>query len=227
MTNSNPFDTDESDTKTAIMHATFKALDEYGYAGLSMSRIADRAGISKSSLYHHYTDKDELLYEFLDRIVTQLETEFSLLDFDNPVTALEVLLIQGIQGQFPDHIESGQIIDDVTPTETDLEQSHDSFIELRAQGVHDEAYRGKITGLDQTLETHIETIIQSGIEQGVFRDVNAEAVAQTLLTLVLGSIVRRTTSDKTDLPEVHQTVRSCISQYLLQENVTLEDLTNP
>ncbi|MCD2200493.1 TetR/AcrR family transcriptional regulator [Halobacterium sp. KA-4] len=223
MSDSNPFDSESTDTKSAIMRATFETLDEYGYTGLSMSRIADRADISKSSLYHHYSDKDALLYEFLERIIAQLTEEFSLLQFDDPVTALETLLMQGVRGRFPDQRESGQIIDNVTPPHTTPEQSHETFIELRAQGVHDEVYREKITELDQTIETHIETIIRSGIEQGVFRDVDPEPVAQTLLTLVLGGIVRRTSSETTDLPEVYNTVHDCIDQHLLSENESLNN----
>lgn len=221
MTEPNPFDPEATDTKSAIMRATFETLDEYGYAGLSMSRIADRADVSKSSLYHHYSDKDALLYEFLELIIAQLTEEFSVLDFDNPVTALEMLLIQGVRGCFPDQLESGKIIDGISPPDTSPEQSHETFIELRAQGVHDEVYREKITELDQTLETHIETIIRSGIEKGVFRDVDPEPVAQTLLTLVLGGIVRRTSSKTTDLPEVYKTVQDCIDQHLLSNNASL------
>lgn len=218
MTDPDPFDPEATDTKSVIMRATAETLDEYGYAGLSMSRIADRADISKSSLYHHYSDKDALLYEFLELIIAQLTEEFSLLEFDNPVTALEVLLIQGIRGHFPEQLESGQIIEDVTPPDTNPEQSHKTFIELRAQGVHDEVYREKITELDQTLETHIETIIRDGIDKGVFRDVDPEPVAQTLLTLVLGGIVRRTSSETTDLSAVYNTVHDYIDQHLLSDD---------
>lgn len=223
MSDPDPFDADSTDTKSAIMRATFETLDEYGYSGLSMSRIADRADISKSSLYHHYSDKDALLYDFLERVITQLTDEFSLLEFDDPVTALETLLMQGVRGRFPEQLGSSQIIDNVTPSHTSSEQSHEIFIELRAQGVHDEVYRKKITELDQTLETHIETIIRSGIDQGVFRDVDPEPVAQTLLTLVLGGIVRRTSSETTDLPEVYKTVQDCIDQHLLAENASLNE----
>jgi AcrR family transcriptional regulator len=225
MTDHGPFDPDATDTKTRIMQATLEALHEYGYAGISMSRIAEYADISKSSLYHHYSGKDALLYDLLDRILTQLEDEFALREFDDPVTALELLLVQGIRGQFPDQPDTGQIIENVAPADADPAQSHDTFVELRAQAVHDDTYRETITGLDDTLGAHIETIIQAGIDQGVFRDVDPRPVAQTLLTLVLGAIVRRATSDTADMAAVHAVTRDCIDRLLLRDDVDFDDPT--
>ena len=39
---------------------------EEGLAGLSMRRVAERAGISAPAIYRHYKDKDELLLEIID-----------------------------------------------------------------------------------------------------------------------------------------------------------------
>jgi TetR/AcrR family transcriptional regulator len=42
-----------------------QAFSELGYAGASMAEIAARAGIRKSSLFHHFASKDELYKEAL------------------------------------------------------------------------------------------------------------------------------------------------------------------
>lgn len=49
-------------------------LREHGDDGTSTSRLADRAGVSKSVLYHHY-DRDDLLRDLLDATLTVFVAE--------------------------------------------------------------------------------------------------------------------------------------------------------
>ncbi len=44
-----------------IVHAAVDEFLESGYDGTSMEAIAQRAGISKGGLYHHFSSKDEVL----------------------------------------------------------------------------------------------------------------------------------------------------------------------
>ncbi|TSD13485.1 hypothetical protein DP107_11685 [Haloglomus irregulare] len=48
-------------TRERILRAALSVLQERGYEGLSMAAIAEEAGIEKASIYHHYSNKDELL----------------------------------------------------------------------------------------------------------------------------------------------------------------------
>jgi AcrR family transcriptional regulator len=49
-----------------------EAFSQLGYAGASMGDIAARAGIRKSSLFHHFATKDELYREALSGILADL-----------------------------------------------------------------------------------------------------------------------------------------------------------
>jgi len=220
MTDNGPFDTKSGDTKSKIMNATFIALNEYGYAGLSISKISERSGLGKSSIYYHYDNKDDLLYDFLNRIIDQIEENFSLSEFSDPVIGLEILLIQGIQGDLPDDCDTARFVDELSKNREESPEPFEAYIELRAQAVHDATYRERITELDQALGTHLEQIIQTGIEQNVFREVDVENTTQILLTLVLGGIIRRTTSEKNHMKEVYKTVVNCIESVLLKEDLT-------
>lgn len=214
----NPFDETASDTKSQIMQATFKTLQQHGYGGLSMSRIADRADISKSSVYHHYDNKDALMYDFLNNTISVLEDDFTRMEIEDAVTALEVLLIQGIRGRLPGQTTSGDIIDEISSDDQNAKQVDQSLIDIRAQAIHDSDYRTRITSLDQTLTAHIKSIIQSGINQGVFRDVDTDAVAETLLTIVLGAILRRTTAEAPPMDEVHHIVDDFLQRTLIKQD---------
>lgn len=49
------------DLRRGLMEAAARLLREQGVAGLSMRRLADEVGVSRSAPYHHFKDKHELL----------------------------------------------------------------------------------------------------------------------------------------------------------------------
>jgi AcrR family transcriptional regulator len=59
----------------AIVAAAIEVLDEAGYAGLSMRRVADRLGTGAASLYAHVSGREELLELVFDALVGQVKLE--------------------------------------------------------------------------------------------------------------------------------------------------------
>jgi AcrR family transcriptional regulator len=51
----------------AILDAAATLFVEEGYANFSMRRVAERIGYSATTLYRHFTDKDELLFAVVDQ----------------------------------------------------------------------------------------------------------------------------------------------------------------
>lgn len=49
------------DLRQSLVKAAIKGLNEYGIDGLSMRKLADAVGVSRSAAYHHFRDKRELL----------------------------------------------------------------------------------------------------------------------------------------------------------------------
>ncbi|GAA1517241.1 AcrR family transcriptional regulator [Agromyces terreus] len=56
-----------------ILDVAVAAFNEYGYDATSMGVLADRLGLSKSAIYHHFTSKDEILDRALDSALSALE----------------------------------------------------------------------------------------------------------------------------------------------------------
>jgi AcrR family transcriptional regulator len=52
----------------AILSATLAILAEHGYTGLTMDHVADRAGVSKATIYRRWSSKDEVLVAAVDRL---------------------------------------------------------------------------------------------------------------------------------------------------------------
>ncbi len=172
-----PFLADPETTRESIMRATYLALCEHGYAGLTIQRIGESFEKSKSLLYHHYDDKDELLLAFLQFMLEEHESWVPESTDDGPRERLDA------------------VIDAMLPPE--LAAEHHGFtaamVELRAQAAHDERYRDQFAEHDRVFQAHLVDVIEDGIEAGQFRDVDAEAVAAFLGTTVAGAMTRRVT----------------------------------
>ena len=169
---------DPETTRESIMRATYLALCEHGYAGLTIERIGERFEKSKSLLYHHYDDKDELLLAFLQFMLEEHEASLPELDADEgPAERLETVLDAVLA--------------------TDLPEDHREFtaamVELRAQAAHDERYREQFAEHDRQFREGLAALIEAGIEGGTFRDVDADRAAAFLGTVVAGAMTRRVT----------------------------------
>lgn len=63
-------------TRHKVLDAALEIFDDCGYAGATMERIAERAGVTRGAVYHHFDDKaelhDALLREEADQIMRPL-----------------------------------------------------------------------------------------------------------------------------------------------------------
>jgi AcrR family transcriptional regulator len=198
----NTFVGEPRNTREAILKATHEILCEHGYSGVSMSRIADRVEISKSVLYHHYDDKDDLLRELLDATLSVLLEESFRNVEEEPVAALRRFLSLPLSGTMPgDSAESDSAIT------TGFAKT---YIELRAQAAHDPQYRENFTKNEARLRRELVAVIESGVDEGRLDDVDPEGAAEYLLTLSQGLIFRRLTTDDVRL----ESVRRELERYL-------------
>jgi AcrR family transcriptional regulator len=197
----NPFPEDPSDTQTAIMKATFDALVEYGYAGLTIDRIDEFFPKSKSLLYHHYDGKDDLLLDFLEHLIDEYEGGFGRDETADALTRLN------------------RILDGVAAPEMSVDDRGftRALVELRAQAAHDEAYREHFTTSGHFFRDRIAAVIEDGIEEGVFCDVDPEQVAAALHTLATGVMTERVTDDDHQIEAVRAELDAYIENRLLAE----------
>lgn len=63
-----------------ILEVAVAAFNQYGYDATSMGVLADRLGLSKSAIYHHFASKDEILERALDDALSALEGVLSEAD---------------------------------------------------------------------------------------------------------------------------------------------------
>lgn len=197
-----PFEREPTTTRGRILQATYQALHEYGYAGLSIQRIADFTDISKSSIYYHYENKDELLVAFLEQVLEDVRHGFEIESGSNPVTDLKQFVNQIFLSIDPDSDEQGVPVG--------------AYIEIRAQAVSNEAYRERITDIDRALKEQFQSILQRGIDQDLVRDIDVDQVSEFLVTTIIGVIERYATTETVSVDRV----QAEIEQYLDQRVIT-------
>ena len=75
------------DTKTRIIHATIKAVRQYGLEGVRIQNVSKLAGISSGAIYRHFEGKEQLLTECFTYVDRQAAAIFEDLQF-NPLVML-------------------------------------------------------------------------------------------------------------------------------------------
>jgi AcrR family transcriptional regulator len=187
--------TRSEDTQTAIMEATYRALCEHGYANLTIDRINGEFEKSKSLLYYHYDDKDEILLSLLDHLLEQFAVEDTVDPNDDPDiqlrTFIETLLPWTLSG------EDGEF--------------QTAVFELRSQALSDEAYRKQFTRADDLFRETIIGLIEAGIEDGTFREVDTDRAAEHVLSTINGAMLRRLTAEN---ESAVRTTRKGLEEYV-------------
>ena len=59
--------------KDTVFDATSRIIEEKGWNGLTMERVAEKAEVSKGTLYNYFRDKKELVWLVMTRFITETE----------------------------------------------------------------------------------------------------------------------------------------------------------
>jgi AcrR family transcriptional regulator len=170
-----------------ILAATYRALCEYGYAELTMQRIADNSTKSKAALHYHYDTKDELLQAFLDYVADQFESELAAEAGDSSSSTAATTTPEPIDPEAQLRSIVATIFD--TP-EADHEAYATALLEIKAQAPYNDAYRERLRMLDRRVRRTITEAVRAGIEQGVFAEADPEEVARFVATATNGAHTR-------------------------------------
>jgi AcrR family transcriptional regulator len=151
---------------TKILSASAELFRQYGFKTITMDDIARRAGISKKTLYQHFTNKNEVVIESVSWYKSRIcETCLSLMN------------------------ESGNAIEGMVKTMDMFDQINrqiNPMALLELERFYPDGYKKfKDSLLEQDVETIKENIIR-GIEEGNYRqDVNPDFMARYRMELSL------------------------------------------
>ncbi|MCD2203761.1 MULTISPECIES: TetR/AcrR family transcriptional regulator [Halobacteriaceae] len=189
-----------ADPNEEIMRATYRALQEHGYADLTIKRIAEEYGKSTAAIHYHYDTKDDLLAAFLDYILDQFQNTVHEVETTDPEQRLD-LLLDKLLVDAQDHLDLLVAI-----------------LEMRSQAPYKEAFRERFQQNDEYVRYMLSTVIDQGIQNGVFNDVDAEHAARALMTIVDGGRTRAVVFDEeASLATARQTAEEYVTAVLAVE----------
>ncbi len=78
-------------TRAEILHAVGEIIDVDGLDGLTMRKLAERAGVAVATLYNQFADRDGVLVAFVSSGLDQLESELDEQPAADPIDGTRVL----------------------------------------------------------------------------------------------------------------------------------------
>jgi AcrR family transcriptional regulator len=196
-----PF-TEPSSSKEEIFRATYLAQIEHGFTDLSIQHIADRVSLSKSTIYHHFDDKEHLMMEYAQALLDRYIDALLFQPAGDPVENLE----RSLDLVFLGETEGGLKLDDVRPPGLDC-----VYIGLRMQAARDPEMREYFDSVDSMARQRLASLIEQGIENGTLEDADPDRVAATLYVFLEGALLLRSTETNSEWLGM---VREVIDSYL-------------
>ncbi len=161
----------KNDTREKILQVAAKLFIRQGYTATSISQIAGEIGIGKATVYHHFPDKEAIVYALLDRSSSRVHETLSAVNAGNdPHKQIEAIAKAGIRLRG---------------------ESFDLFQVIRREvpGSRNRVH-AELASFFVDYTTQFTEAIQTGIRRGLFRRVDPSEAARTLLTMLAGLYVQ-------------------------------------
>lgn len=148
--------------KRKILDAAAELIKERGYANVTLDQIAERLHISKVSIYHHWTSKNEIIFD-LHRIAYKIVIE-SLERIVKSNDSPDIKLRKAIENHVSQAVVTG--IGPMMPQQ-------DWIVISR--------HKKEIVKLRDTYEALFTTIISEGIRKGFFKNIDVKLFIYTVI----------------------------------------------
>lgn len=165
-----------------------------GYSYVSMDEVVRASGVSKSNIYYHFKNKEELLQAVVQYWIAQYESQVYILlsqrerSVEERVNSFIATLSAGIEGR---NFEGS------CPFITLYMQTPASAPDVKAS----------ISRFFRELQPMIEKLFQQGVDSGEFREgMDAGAVSSLFVAALEGSLVLAETARDTGI--IEQSVRT-------------------
>ncbi|MGQ9600541.1 MAG: TetR/AcrR family transcriptional regulator [Anaerolineae bacterium] len=157
-------------TRSHILDAALECFARNGYDATSVAEICHHAGVTKGAFYHHFSSKQSLFLEMLERWLQGIDTQLEAARFEGRavpeelfhMTAMVGRVFQDARGRLPIFLEF-------------LTKAGQSPIIWQATAAPLRKY-----------QRFFAARFQQGIAEGSFREVDAEMAANVLLSFAVG-----------------------------------------
>ena len=156
-----------SETEQAILQATRELLVEAGVQGLTVEKVAARAGVAKTTIYRRWRDKDELALAVVLDMVEQVVQLPELGDTRKELLAFVNAAVEVLGSTLMGRVMQGLVSD--LATDPELAQ----------------AFRERVVSVR---DAEVERLVERGVRRG---DLRADTDPMTAHDLLIGPVYYR------------------------------------
>jgi AcrR family transcriptional regulator len=156
--------------RKALYKAAASVMTDYGWHGLTMDKVAERAGVSKGTLYNYFRDKEDLVKLVMIHFTSDVEEKIKTIinDNDSGLEALKEIIREGL---------------DSLRSKTKLGLAFEQAILEESELGRKLQYGGQILS---SISTLIRKLIAGGVENGEFREVDPVVMEAVLSSMLVG-----------------------------------------
>jgi AcrR family transcriptional regulator len=151
--------------KDTIKKVSINLFHKKGYFATSVSDIAHGAGIQKSSIYYHYSSKQEILFDILKATMADLDENLEVKTKD--IHGTEEKMKAAIRSHLLFHIDRQK---EVIISDSEL------------RGLTPDNFRS-ILKMRDDYEKKFQSLINRGIHENVFRSIDSKVASYGIITM--------------------------------------------
>jgi AcrR family transcriptional regulator len=151
--------------KDTVKQVSINLFYEKGYFATSVSDIAHGAGIQKSSIYYHYSNKQEILFDILKTTMVDLDENLEVKTRD--IHGTEEKMEAAVRSHLLFHIERQK---EVIISDSEL------------RGLTPDNYKS-IQKMRDDYEKKFQSLISRGIQERIFRNIDIKIASYGIITM--------------------------------------------
>ena len=185
--------------KQEILQKSLDVFIEEGYEDATFQKIADRCGITRTTLYIYFKNKHEIFLGSIKELLSELE--ISLKKIMNTSSLNAELSLRKVLSTLADSIESNKKLFSVLLN---------YLMQLKKSGVDtNERVLRRVIRLRHLLST----ILIKGIQSKEFKEINVKDINDTLYGLLESAIFRIAVLNKDDVADVRAALNTTVDHF--------------
>lgn len=177
--------------KGNILFAAFKLFLVKGYREVSLNDIAEEVNLTKGSLYHHFSTKEEIFSKVVDIYFFDMVNKFKKVAMVNNLSPILKIsyLFKGYTG----------FIDDIVGYVGNEENIYGYYLLMFEATRNIEGFKEKMKGIYADILSGITRMITEGINKGSFRqDIEANVMSLHIFSVLEGLNIMSIYNEKID-----------------------------
>lgn len=183
-----------------ILEKSLEVFASEGYEDVTFQKIADRCGITRTTLYIYFNNKRDIFLGSLKQVLSEMEFSIKEIVSDDSLTTEQALRKMG-----------GIIVDYCEQNVKMFSVLLDYLLQLKKTGADTNE---KVTRRVLRLRHLTSTLIIRGIQNGEFKNLNVHKINELIYSLVESSLFRIAVLNQTDMTEIRDALNLVIDGFL-------------